>query len=114
MALSDTAVRKAKSSPKARKLADERGLFLYLAPAGGKYWRFKYRFDGKEKLLSFGIYPDVSLTEAREKRDEARRYLAKRFKERFKGSESLILRFKGSESLIPGAFKRSESLILEV
>ena len=77
MALNDTAVRKAKPGEKPRKLSDARGLFLLLTPNGGKYWRFKYRFAGKEKLLALGTYPDVSLADAREKRDEARKCLAK-------------------------------------
>lgn len=76
MPLTDTAIRTAKPEAKARKLADERGLFLLVTPSGGKWWRFKYRFDGKEKLLSLGIYPDVSLKSARERRDDARRLLA--------------------------------------
>ena len=54
-------------------MADEKGMFLYVTPTGGKLWRLKYRFDGKEKLLSLGAYPDVSLKEARAGRDEARK-----------------------------------------
>lgn len=76
MPLTDTATRNAKPGTKARKLADEKGLFLLVTPSGGKWWRFKYRFDGKEKLLSLGVYPDVSLKDARDRRDEARRLLA--------------------------------------
>lgn len=76
MPLTDTAVRNAKASSKAYKVFDERGLFLIITPAGGKWWRLKYRFDGKEKMLSLGVYPDVSLKDAREKRDAARRLLA--------------------------------------
>jgi hypothetical protein len=57
-ALSDTAIRAAKPGPKAVKLADEKGLFLMIAPSGGKLWRLKYRFGGKEKKLAFGSYPD--------------------------------------------------------
>ena len=78
MPLTDTAVRNAKAEGKPRKVADEKGLFLLVTPkeSGGKWWRFKYRFGGKEKLLSLGIYPDVSLKAARERRDEARRLLA--------------------------------------
>jgi integrase len=76
MSLSDTAIKNAKPSAKAVKLSDEKGLFLLLSPAGGKWWRLKYRFGGKEKLLSLGTYPEVSLKEAREKRDEARKLLA--------------------------------------
>ncbi len=62
MALSDTAIRATKHGSKPFKLADERGLFLLVQPSGGKLWRLKYRFDGKEKKLSLGRYPDVSLT----------------------------------------------------
>lgn len=76
MALTNTAVRNAKPSPKAVKLADEKGLFLFITPAGAKYWRQKYRFNGKEKLLAHGVYPDVTLKEARERRDTARKLLA--------------------------------------
>lgn len=76
MPLTDTAVRNAKLKAKLYKLFDERGLFLLVSPTGGKWWRLKYRFDGKEKLLSLGVYPDVSLKDARELRDEARKRLA--------------------------------------
>jgi integrase len=76
MALSDTAVRNAKPTSKAFKLYDESGLFILINPNGGKWWRFKYRFDGKEKLLSLGTYPEVSLKDAREKRDAARKLIA--------------------------------------
>jgi integrase len=76
MPLTDTAIRKAKPDAKQRKLYDERGLFLLISPKGGKWWRFKYQFDGKEKLLSLGTYPDTSLKNARERRDEARKQVA--------------------------------------
>ena len=76
MSLTDTAVRNAKPGKKPAKLSDERGLFLIVTPAGGKWWRFRYSFDGKEKLLSLGIYPDVSLASARQRRDDARKLLA--------------------------------------
>ncbi len=72
MPLTDTAIKKAKQ----RKLYDERGLFLLISPKGGKWWWFKYLFDGKEKLLSLGAYPDVSLKEARDRRDKARKQVA--------------------------------------
>jgi len=76
MALSDTKIKTIKPIEKPFKLADERGLFLLVQPSGGKLWRLKYRIDGKEKLLSFGTYPDVSLADAREKRDHARKLIA--------------------------------------
>ena len=74
--LTDTAVRNAKPGPKAVKLFDGGGLYLEVAPAGGKWWRLKYRHGGKEKRISFGVYPDVSLKDARERRDEARKLIA--------------------------------------
>lgn len=76
MALTDTKVRSAKPKNKQYKLFDGDGLFLLVSPAGGKWWRFKYRFGGKEKLMSLGTYPAVSLLEARGKRDQARKQVA--------------------------------------
>jgi len=76
MPLTDTAVRKAKPGSKTARMFDERGLYLEVSPAGGKWWRFKYRFEGKEKRLSLGVYPDVSLKNARDRRDSARTLLA--------------------------------------
>mgnify|MGYP000443925468 CR=1 FL=1 len=76
MALTDVKVRTAKSQEKAYKLSDEKGLFLYVTQNGSKYWRLKYRYLGKEKLLALGVYPDVSLALARERRDDARKLLA--------------------------------------
>ncbi len=76
MVLTDTAIRNAKPSDKPRKMFDERGLFLLVQPSGGKLWRLKYYYLGKEKKLSIGRYPDVSLKVARERRDEARTLLA--------------------------------------
>ena len=76
MLLTDTAVRNAKPGAKPAKMFDERGLFLLVTPTGGKWWRLRYRFDGKEKLLSLGVYPDVGLKVARARRDEARKLVA--------------------------------------
>jgi integrase len=76
MPLTDVKVRNAQPGEKAQRLFDGGGLYLEVAPAGGKWWRFKYRFAEKEKRLSLGVYPDVSLKMARERRDEARRMLA--------------------------------------
>lgn len=76
MPLSDVAIRNAKPADKSIRLFDERGLYLEVAPSGGKWWRFKYRFGGKEKRLSLGVYPDVGLKDARQRRDEARKLVA--------------------------------------
>lgn len=75
MPLTDTAVRQARPKEKAYKLADGGGLFLLVQPNGAKYWRWKYRFAGKEKLLALGVYPEISLKEARSRRDKARKLL---------------------------------------
>ncbi|MGH7025424.1 MAG: tyrosine-type recombinase/integrase [Caulobacteraceae bacterium] len=76
MALSDTAIRALKPRERPFKLSDSGGLFLAVTPTGGKLWRWKYRHAGKQKLLAIGRYPDVSLKEARAKRDAARKLLA--------------------------------------
>ena len=76
MPLSDIAARNAKPEPKQRKLADEKGLFLLVHSNGSKYWRLKYRIGGIEKLLALGVYPEVSLADARQRRDEARKLIA--------------------------------------
>ncbi len=76
MPLVDTTVRNATPAEKPKKLFDSGGLYLEVSPTGGKWWRLKYRFGGKEKRLSLGVYPDVSLRDARERRDKARKLLA--------------------------------------
>jgi integrase len=76
MPLTDTAVRNAKPRTKPVRLFDERGLYIEISPAGGRWWRWKYRFGGKEKRLSLGVYPDVSLKDARKHRDASRKLLA--------------------------------------
>lgn len=76
MALTDVKVKTAKPKEKPYKLADGGGMYLLINASGSKYWRMKYRFAGKEKMLSIGVYPDVSLADAREKRSEARKILA--------------------------------------
>jgi integrase len=76
MPLSDTAIRAAKPKEKTYLMTDGEGMYLEITPAGGKWWRFKYRFDGKQKRISLGTYPDTGLKEAREKRQEVRRLLA--------------------------------------
>lgn len=76
MPLSDTAIRSAKPKEKTYLMTDGEGMYLEITPAGGKWWRFKYRFNGKQKRLSLGTYPDTGLKEAREKRQEARSLVA--------------------------------------
>jgi integrase len=76
MPLNDVKVRNAKAGEKQIKLSDHDGMYLLVAPQGGKYWRLKYRYAGKEKLLALGTYPEISLFEARQRRDEARRQVA--------------------------------------
>jgi integrase len=76
MALTDVAIRNAKPGAKSVKLADGGGLHLLITPSGGKLWRLKYRFDGKEKQLAIGAYPAIGLGEARRRREEARELIA--------------------------------------
>lgn len=76
MPLNDVKVKKAKPTEKQFKLADGGGMYLLIVPGGGKCWRLKYRFGRREKVLALGTYPEISLAEAREKRDVARKQLA--------------------------------------
>lgn len=77
MPLSDLKCRNARNTNKLQKLSDGGGLQLWVPPTGSRLWRLAYRFDGKQKLLALGIYPGVSLAEARQARDDAKRLLAK-------------------------------------
>lgn len=74
--LTDIVIKGAKPREKPYKLFDERGLFMLVTPKGARWWRLKYRVEGKEKLLSLGVYPDVSLKDARQRRDDLRQQLA--------------------------------------
>ena len=76
MSLTDMAIRQAKPKTKAYKLFDGGGLYLGIQPNGGKWWRYSYRFQGKQNLLALGTYPDTSLAVARERHAEARKTLA--------------------------------------
>jgi integrase len=76
MALTAIEVKNAKGSDKPQKLSDGGGLYLQVQPNGAKYWRLAYRFAGKQKTLALGVYPDVSLSDARERREQARKVLA--------------------------------------
>ncbi|VEB62992.1 Putative prophage CPS-53 integrase [Providencia rustigianii] len=75
MKLTDMVIKKAKPRDKAYSLADGKGLSLLIEYTGSKGWRFRYRFEGKAKMLSFGTYPEVTLLMAREKREAARKLL---------------------------------------
>ena len=76
MALTAVQIKNAKARGAPYKLSDGKSMFLLVNPNGSKYWRFKYRYGGKEKLLALGVYPDLPLSDARNKRDEARNLLA--------------------------------------
>lgn len=76
MALTDTQIRNAKPGEKDQTINDGQGLYLLIKPHGGKWWRFRYRYAGKPKLLSLGTYPEVSLADARARREDARKLLA--------------------------------------
>lgn len=75
MALTDKTIQAAKPKEKLYKLSDEKGMYLEVCPNGSRYWRLKYRFAGKEKRISLGVYPEVSLKEARKQRGDARSLL---------------------------------------
>ncbi|HCC5914422.1 TPA: DUF4102 domain-containing protein, partial [Escherichia coli] len=76
MALTEVKVRNAKPTEKPVKLTDGDGMHLLVHPTGSKYWRLQYRFSGKQKMLALGVYPEVSLAEARRRREEARQLIA--------------------------------------
>lgn len=77
MSLTNTSVKNAKPLPdKPFKLQDDRGMYLLVNKNGSKYFRYNYRFDGKRKTLALGVYPDISLKEAREKRDIAKKQIS--------------------------------------
>lgn len=76
MKLNDIAIKKAKPEVAPRKLSDGYGLYVLIHPNGGKYWQLAYRFAGKQKTLALGVYPDVSLADARARRDQARKLIA--------------------------------------
>lgn len=76
MKLNDIAIKKAKPEAKPRKLSDGYGLYVLIHPNGGKYWQLAYRFTGKQKTLALGTYPDITLADARGRRDQARKLIA--------------------------------------
>lgn len=76
MPLTDKAIKGLKPGPKARKITDEKGLYLLVNPDGARYWRLKYRVAGREKVLALGVYPEIGLAAARARRDDARHMLS--------------------------------------
>src|SRR6476660_4393827 len=76
-ALTDIRIRNAKAAEKAYKLSDGGGLYLLVSPAGARYWRMDYRFVGKRRTLAVGVYPLITLSDARARREDARALLAK-------------------------------------
>lgn len=78
MALTDVKVCSAKPTDKVFKLTDGEGKHLMVHPNGSKYWRLQYRFDSQQKMLALGVYPEVTLSKARQRRDEAKRKIANR------------------------------------
>lgn len=92
MKLNARQVDAAKPREKAYKLADGAGLYLEVVPSGSRYWRMKYRFNGKEKRIAFGVYPAVSLAQARALRDEAKKKLAEGIDPSFAKKEEKLVR----------------------
>lgn len=92
MKLNARQVDAAKPREKAYKLADGAGLYLEVVPSGSRYWRMKYRFNGKEKRMAFGVYPAVSLAQARALRDEAKKKLAEGIDPSFAKKEEKMVR----------------------
>lgn len=92
MKLNARQVDAAKPREKAYKLADGTGLYLEVVPSGSRYWRMKYRFNGKEKRMAFGVYPAVSLAQARALRDEAKKKLAEGIDPSFAKKEEKLVR----------------------
>jgi hypothetical protein len=77
MALSDTAIRKAKGRERPYRLSDGRGLYLLVQPDGARWWRFDFSMNGKRRTMGLGVYPDVELADARKERDRFRKFIAR-------------------------------------
>ena len=101
MSLTEVAIRAARAAQRTYKVSDEKGLYLLVKPNGARLWRYKYRYAGIEKLFAIGRYPDVSLREARDRRDDARKPVAShvdpslKIKDRAGGSREYICRRGG-------------------
>lgn len=98
MPLTDVKIRNLKPKDKTFKASDEKGLYLQISPGGSKHWKLKYRYDGKEKKLSFGAYPEVKLADARRKRDEARALLSDDIDPGIHKKERKLARLMGAEN----------------
>lgn len=98
MALTDAKIRSLKPKEKPYKANDALGLYLLISPNGSKHWKLKYQYDGKEKKLSYGAYPEVTLMDARRKRDESRSLLANDINPAVHKKERLIARKLGVEN----------------
>lgn len=105
MRLTDLAIKTARPKDKLYKLTDGQGLFAVIMPNGAKYWRYKYRFASKEKLLSLGTYPDVSLKEARDRRAEAKRLLERNIDPSIERKKSRIDAYKNTQSTFEKLFR---------
>ncbi len=106
MALTDAACRKAAKKAQPYKLSDSGGLYLYITKAGGKSWRFKYRYGGKEKRLTFGLYPEVTLVEARDRRDEARLMLREHRDPAIERAKRLVEAIEAAEATFESVARR--------
>ena len=109
MALSDIQIRNLKPKDKAYKVADGGGLYIHVAPTGSKLWRMRYRFDGKEQLLSFGAYPALSLKDARQKQQDAKSLLVKGVDPRQKAKQDELER----KALVENTFANIADELLE-
>ena len=96
MALTDSSCKNARPTAKSYKKSDSGGLYIQVMPNGSRYWRLKYRYGGKEKCLAFGVYPETSLADAREKRDAARKLLAA-------GTDPLVAKQDLKQSIVQSA-----------
>lgn len=92
MPLNDMQIRRAKPEAKAYTLGDGQGLSLLIEPNGSKNWRFRYRFAGKPKMISLGVYPTITLADARSRRDDARKLVAE--------GKKILVRFEKSRRLL--------------
>ena len=118
MPLTDTKLRSLKPSGKPTKHSDAGGLFVLVTPQGSKLWRLAYRFGGKQKTLSFGSYPIVTLAEARDKRDKAKRLLAETDHKivaiatlcGYQSVNSFFIAFKKACGIPPGDYRNQAAL----